>query len=191
MSRRPTPQDGIASAVTLALAGISAMTKKKKASGRRNLPSSGNNGMNPTARADLLVKPPSALNVPTSVPRMVASLLAWDTVKFDTTISVASSGTTEQTFYFTLQLHPQYASWASLFDQYAIVQASVTFRSELPPGSTSLPPILYSALDFDNSSSLGSLSAYEDFSTCELKTMSAGAVVTRSVRPCQRVCDQF
>lgn len=177
---------GLLSALGLGAAGPHSIRqgKSKRGSARRNIASIGSNGMNPTSRADLVIKPPTMTNVPSSVPRSIQSMVTWDTVKFDTQISVGSSGITEQTFYFTLQLHPQYASWAALFDQYCVVQASVTFRSEIAPGSTSLPPIMYTALDFDGNANLSTVTAYEDFSTCELKTMSTGAVVTRSIKPC-------
>jgi hypothetical protein len=175
------------SSLGLGFAGHKAIESKsqpRKGRQGRSVQSNGTNGMYPTNRSDLAVRPPDLRSVPRSVPRHVASLVTWDTCKFDTTIVVSTSSVVETNFSFQLAQNPQSGSWTNLFDQYTVVQASVSFRSEYPGGGTFSPPLLYTALDFDNTASISTIAAIEDYSTCEIKTISPGATVTRTVRPC-------
>jgi hypothetical protein len=142
------------------------------------------NGMSPTNSADLAIKPPSVFNVPKRVPRNISNMLAWDVVKIDSTITPSGgSGITETNFLFTLSQHPQASSWAALFDQFCIPQASVSFAAQQAPGDTNPSTTFYTALDFDNITALGSVSLLEDYSTCAVQVMHPGAMVLRSVRP--------
>jgi hypothetical protein len=142
--------------------------------------------MNPTKRSDLAVRPPTQLNVPTSVPRNIPAVIAWDSVKTDSTITSSTTVITETNFAFLLTDHPQSASWAALYDQYCIVQATITFYSALPPGSLGTPNQLYTALDFDNVTALASIPAIEDYATSESVTMQPTVVHMRSVHPCTK-----
>jgi len=144
--------------------------------------SSGLGGFASSNMQDLKVKPPSLTNVPTSVPRNVAALMAWDTVKINGAITTGAT-LTETNFVGVLSYHPQSAYWQALFDQYSIPRFTVEFDSLLPPGYVANPPMFYSALDFDNQSPLGSIGAIEDYATCEAVPMTAGRRVMRSVRP--------
>jgi len=179
------------SALGLGVAGHNAIQNKRSNNPRarqgRKVIGSGSNQIAPVNRQDLSIKPPDVRNVPRSVPRNVAALIAWDTVKLDVAITSSTTTIVETNFQFSLQGHPQYASWAALFDQYHIAQASVTFRSWQPPGSTTAPGNLYTALDFDSAGSLGSIPAIEDFSTCAVHLMNEGAVFTRTVKPCCKI----
>jgi hypothetical protein len=186
MNRVPHEFTVALSSALASLAGQKFATKKVSnmpARAGRRVQTNGSNGMYPENAADLLVRVPSNSRTPTTVPRNIASMLAWDTVKFDQGIT-ATSTPTETNFAFQLNQHPQYASWQALFDQYCVVQASVTFRSDIPPGSTSTPPLLYTAIDFDNAANLGSISAIEDYATCAVNVMSTGKTFTRTVKPC-------
>lgn len=145
--------------------------------------SSGPNGQNPTNRADLRIRPPRQSNVPKRIPRNVASLLAWDSVKVETTIAVPTTGVTETNYVFSLSLHPQASSWELLFDQFCIPMATVVFESQLPPGATFAPAQLVTGLDFDNNTALSTVANLEDYSTSESKTMACGSRVMRSVKP--------
>jgi hypothetical protein len=185
MNRVPQELTVALSAALAALGGQKFTTKKeimpRPRQGRR-VQSGGSSGMYPTNSADLRIRVPS-LNIPRSVPRNLVSMLVWDTVKYDVVI-VATSTPTETNFAFTLANHPQYASWTTLFDQYCIPQASVTFRSDIPPGSTSSPPALYTAIDFDNNANIVTSAAIEDYPSCTINVMSTGRSFTRSVKPC-------
>jgi hypothetical protein len=120
----------------------------------------------------------------------MSNKVVWDLVKFDTSITVPTSGIIETNFQFNLNQHPQVSNWTPLFDQWCIPQASVTFLSQLPPGATAPPSTLYTALDFDSVGTLGSVTAIEDYATCVVASMDTGRSVTRSVRPCTKLSTQ-
>jgi hypothetical protein len=149
----------------------------------RRLTSSGLGGYNPTNRSDLAIKPPSFSNVPKKVPRNVASLIAWDSVKINSSNTFSGSAILEQNFFFTISQHPQSSSWLTLFDQYSIPQVTIEWDSTLPPGSVTASPMLYTALDFDSDGSIGTIQRIEDFSSSEAHPMHPQHRFMRSVRP--------
>jgi len=154
---------------------------------KAQIKSGGLGGYNPTNRSDMALTPPSLFNVPKSVPRNVASILAWDSVKINSTITPVAASVVETNFSFSLNLHPQHSSWQALFDQWSIPKATVEFDSQVSPGGTSPPPILYTALDFDNASAITTVQALEDYSSSEAVPMGPGRRIMRSVRPCVKL----
>jgi len=146
---------------------------------------SGSKSMQPTNRQDLKRVPFNPLKVPRGVPRNVNTIV-WDIVKVNSQIVVpGTSGTlAENNTAIALSTHPQSSSWAALFDQYCIPQFSITFQSQYPTSINAQCGQLYTAIDFDNVSTLGSISAIEDFSTCIVTTMGLNTCITRSVKPC-------
>lgn len=183
-------------AAVLGLIARNAPSAPKRRVGRQgrkvqvNSRSSGPNSMQPLSRADLAVVVPTPFNVPRGIPRSVASQIAWDSVKLETTITASTSGVVETNYVATLSLHPQASSWQTLFDQFSIPAFTVVFESQLAPGATFNPVSLVTALDFDSSSNIGSVSALEDYSTSESKMMGCGAKVMRSIRPCPKIVAQ-
>lgn len=163
---------------------------KEMAKGRRvkgaGASSGGATGTAPSSRADLKVRPPSMTNVPTSVPRSIPNQVVWDVVKLDSVIINSTSAPTETNFNASLSAHPQASSWQALFDQWTVPQFSVSFQSMTPPGLTTAPPRLYTALDFDNSNTIGTIQAIEDYSTSACSEMQPLARVVRSVKPCTK-----
>lgn len=149
----------------------------------------GGNSMQPVNRADLRIKPPNR-NIPRGIPRRIPNQVVWDTLKYDIIIGVPTSGIQETNFTFSLVQHPQNGSWIALYDQWCVPLASITFRSEMPPGATYTSSTLYTALDFDGLGNLGSIGAIEDFGTCAVAEMSPGKQTTRSVKPCVKVSTQ-
>jgi len=197
MWREPSPYTGLLTTALIAALGGRAYDQKQKEEmprsnarqGRRvnrGPISSGLGGMNPTNRGDLAVKPPDNTNVPKHIPRNVQSLICWDVVKVNSLITGTSS-LVETNYAPTLQTHPQANSWSALFDQWTIPQFTVEFDSQIPPGSTAIPPVLYTALDFDNVANLGSIANLEDFSSCEVRQLTTGVRTMRSVRPTCKV----
>jgi hypothetical protein len=150
----------------------------------------GPTSMNPSSSEDLRIKPPDNRNVPTRVPRLIQSVITWDVVKLTTVITTATGGVTEINFSFSMNSHPQVASWTALFDQWTIPQASISFESQMPPGATIAPCVLYTAIDFDSTNSLGSAGALQDFSSCRAVTMTPQTSFVRSVRPTVKVAVQ-
>jgi hypothetical protein len=181
---------GLASALGLGSVGIRALMGKggsrggkRKGGGSKRVVSSGLGGMNPTNYADLKVKPPINTNVPKHIPKNVGRMVSWDVFKTQQQISWTGSAVTETNFQFTLSMNPQASTWASLFDQYSIPQVSIEFDSLTPPGQTTSSPVLYTALDFDNSSAISTVAAIEEYDSCEVIVMAPEKRHLRSVRP--------
>jgi len=135
----------------------------------KRLSSSGLGGYNPTNRSDLLLKPPTIFNVPRSVPRNWTIQPHFDSVKINSTITPVNGSVVETNFSFSLSAHPQASNWTALFDQFSIVQATVEFDSQIPQAATGIPPVLYTALDFDNAAAISTVQALEDFSSSEAR----------------------
>lgn len=150
---------------------------------------SGFGTMNPVKQSDLRVRPPSLLNVPSSVPRNIQRQIVWDVVKLQSLIP-ASTTLVETNYLFTLTQNPQYTSWVSLFDQYSIPQVTIEFDSLTPPGDVGSSPTLYTALDFDNGNTLGSVSAILGYDTAESVVMAPQSRHMRSVRPSSKIAAQ-
>jgi hypothetical protein len=165
------------------------VSRPKGRSARKNQsrpPSTSVTGYQPTNRADLTIKPPDPFNVPYRIPKNVAAVLAWDTVKVDSAISVSATTVSETNFSFNLSQHPQASSWTALFDQWTIPQVSITFSSALAPGSVTGPCLFHTALDFDNITNINTVAAIEDFSSCNSVAMQPQTRFVRSVRPASR-----
>lgn len=158
----------------------------RKVQVRKGLPSSNLGGFNPTNKTDMTVKPPTIFNVPKSVPRNIASRIAWDSVKINSS-NTFSSTILETNYSFTMSQHPQSSSWLTLFDQYSIPQVTIEWDSTLAPGATTSSPMLYTALDFDSDGALGSVQRIEDFSTSEAHCMTPQHRFMRSVRPTTKI----
>jgi len=150
--------------------------------------SRGLSGFQNTNSGDLNVRPPDQFSIPRNVPKDVANMLAWDVVKISSIITTPNTnlGITETNFSFSLASHPSASNWVGLYDQWFIPQFTVEFQSLMPPGSSTQPAVLYTALDFDNGTNLGSVSLLEDFATCASKAMFPQSATQRSVRPCTK-----
>lgn len=136
--------------------------------------------------SDLRLKPPTPFNVPRRVPRNVASMIMWDTVKLNASNTFSSSAVIEQNYAFSMSQHPQSSSWLALFDQYSIPQVTIEWDSTTPPGQTSASPMLYTAIDFDNTAAIGTIQRIEDFSSSQATPMNPQFRLMRSVRPTVR-----
>jgi len=143
--------------------------------------------MAPTNRSDLAIAPLKSSNVPRRVPRNLASKITWDIVKVRGVTSTTIGAITEQNFSFSLSSHPQASNWASLFDQWTIVQVSISWYSQEPPSSTGSIVELHTALDFDNTASLGGLTQIDDYSSAQVDNLVYNKVVTRSIKPCVKL----
>jgi hypothetical protein len=136
----------------------------------------------PENRADLALRPPT-----TAVPRLpknIGNVPVWDVVKIRTAGTTSTSVITETNFSVGLSAHPQASSWAALFDQFCIPQFTVSFYSQEAPGGAQSPIELHTAIDFDNITSLGTISAIDDFGSARVVNLQGNRAFTRSVRPC-------
>jgi len=159
-----------------------------KGASSRGTTSRGLSGFQNSNSGDLSVRPPDQFSIPRAVPRDVATMLAWDIVKISSTINTSATGLgiTETNFSFSLASHPSASNWVSLYDQWFLPQFTVEFQSLMPPGSTTAPATMYTALDFDNGTNLGSVQLLEDFATCNSVVMHPQKAFQRSVRPCTK-----
>jgi len=140
-------------------------------------------------KRDLKLKPLSQ-TPPTQIPKNIASMLTWDTIKFDVSTNTSTGGLVEFNRSFNLLDNTQSGNWIALFDQWCIVEVTVVHRSLQPPGSGGSPAELYTAIDYDSVANLGSITAIENFSNTEIMTLSTGKSVTRSVRPMIKLSTQ-
>jgi hypothetical protein len=166
--------------------GTSSKSKPLAQAGRGSGGRGGNGKMVPGNRTDLRIRPPS-LRVPSKVPRNINSLIVYDVVKTRTAIATSMSAITETNFVFYLALHPQASSWTALYDQWGVVQASVTFYSQEAPGSTATVAELHSAIDFDNNGAIGSITQLDDYGSSQVDMLIFNKSVTRSCRPCLKL----
>jgi hypothetical protein len=184
---------GIAAALAAAgyVGSRTAGSKPRRLTGRsarkaQSKPSTGIMGYQSMNRGDLSIRPPNMRNVPQVVPRNVAGMLFWDTVKVDSTITIPASGVVETNFSFNLSQHNESSSLTTLFDQWTIPQVSITFESALAPGSTTGPAQFHTALDFDNITNISTVAAIEDFPSCNSVAMQPQTRFVRSVKPSAR-----
>jgi len=138
-------------------------------------------------RSDMRLTAHNFRRVPSSVPRSIASQIVYDVVRLASNIQTALAANTETNFAFSLNNHPELAQWAALFDQWCIPQVAVTFTNTEAPGSTGQLPILTTAVDFDNSANLGSVTLLLEFENSQQVTLASGMSHTRACHPCLKV----
>jgi hypothetical protein len=119
-----------------------------------------------------------------AIPLSLRNLVTYDKVLIRSTLSNSTSGISESNFGFSLNQHPQVSSWTALFDQWCIPQVSISFMSFMSPSSTGTLAELHTAVDFDNSTNLGSLASLDDYESAQVDLLAFNKVVTRSVKPC-------
>jgi len=136
-------------------------------------------------RSDLALTRRSMRDVPSSIPKQISSQIVYDVVRLQQIVVTSLTLNVEQNFAFNFASHPESAQWAALFDQWCIPQVAVTFTSTEPPGSLGQSPVLTTAIDFDNTTSLGlSTTLLMEFENSQVVTLSPGMSHTRACRPC-------
>lgn len=135
-------------------------------------------------RSDLSLRPVASAYT-ASPPRNLSSKIWWVRANTQQVVTTSTTVVTENNISFTANpFLTQYASWLALFDQYFLDHVVVTVANNSPEGGTAACPQLYTAIDFDNVSALGTLAAISQFNTCHVSTLAPGNSVTRLVRPC-------
>lgn len=167
------------------------MSKGKK-SGKKNRSRSSNGGgtnvagLRGVVRGDLSLVPRRPSSVPRGVPSSFANQICWRRITIDSTIAPSSS-LFEQNYSFSLGQDPEVANLQSVFDSYHIAQAAVTWANLESPSSSVTFPVLHSAIDFDNTTSAGSLAVIEGYESHTVDILGLGKSVTRMCRPCVSV----
>lgn len=75
---------------------------------------------------------------------------------------------------FTLSQIDQYATFVNLFDQYRIDSVEVWITPQVSADVTLRQGMLFSVLDFDDSTALTSVAAAQDYSTCVTSPQTCG-----------------
>jgi hypothetical protein len=110
--------------------------------------------------------------------------VVFDRTVIRSTFNTSTSAVTENNYGWTFNSHPEVSHWSVIFDQWTIVEASVTFRSLNPLSSTGSVLELHTAIDFDNQTNLGNLAAIDDYGSSQIDVVTLNKAVTRSVLPC-------
>jgi len=126
-------------------------------------------------------------NVPQRIPRQISAQIVWDVVRVSTNSSNSITGIVETNFSFNLSSHPEQAQWSALFDQWCIPQVAVSFTSTEAPGSTGNVPSLFTAVDFDNVTNLGSVTLIQEFENNQSVLLAPGMSHTRACHPCVKL----
>jgi len=119
-------------------------------------------------------------------PRNFLSAVHWVQATFTTTMPLSGVGSiTEGNQSFTLNQNvPDYATYVGVYDQYcmfsAVVRVAANFATELNTGTIGR---IYTAIDYDNTSNLGSVNAIQAFGSCEVNELIHGQSVERYVEP--------
>lgn len=139
-------------------------------------------------RQDLKIRPPS-MKPPNSVPRNFLNQSFFDRYSSRTGITTSTTSNVETNYQFSLNSHPNMAALVATFDQYCVVQASVTFMSAQAPGSTAQLVEIHTAIDFDNITNVVTFTALDQYDDLRVHELGPGANrnVTRSVIPCMKL----
>jgi len=135
-------------------------------------------------RADLSLRPPSGI-FRARIPRNLGNQIVWQRGSYQQVISTSTTVITEQNAAPSIAAFlPGYATWLALFDQYFLAGFAVTIANNSPEGGTAACPQVFTAIDFDSSANLGSLSAISGYGSCNITTLAPGNSVTRWIEPC-------
>lgn len=126
-------------------------------------------------------------NIPQRIPRQISAQIVWDVVRITSNISNSISAIVETNFSFNLSTHPEVSQWSALFDQWCIPQVAVTFTSTEPPGGTGNVPSLLTAVDFDNTTNLGSQTLLLEYENAQSVLLGPGMSHTRACHPCLKL----
>jgi len=134
-------------------------------------------------KGDLAYQPLSPFVVPMKWPAASNQKVQITLRAQGTLTTTSTTGITESNFSFALNNFSQYTSFVSVFDQYFVYSAEVELMWNLPPGGTAAFGQVYSALDFDNTASLGSVNALLGYKSAKKQDIRPGSVTRRSCCP--------
>jgi hypothetical protein len=135
-------------------------------------------------RADLIRKKISWLFTQ-SPPKNFSSMIYWIQESYVNNVTLSSSVPTESNLSFQLGLLPGASKLASIFDQYAIY--SVFVRAMLAPTSSaslSSNGRITTAIDYDNTTALGSEAAVMEYASSITSELVGGKDYERYIKPC-------
>jgi len=140
-----------------------------------------------TSGADFTTRPPSAL-ITQSPPRNIRSKIHWFQESFtkDSSHNVSSSIDTEVNYSFSIGDFPGGPGLCGYFDQYCIyaVICNITPNGAGFSSNSANFGRLTTAIDFDNTTSLGSESTVQRFATSQTVEIQYPLHVQRVLKPC-------
>jgi hypothetical protein len=119
-------------------------------------------------------------------PRQLGNQTFWARYSAQTVVSTSTSAIFESNYAFSLSgfiTNTQIGSLQGVFDQYAIYCVVASIANNSPEGGTGVIPQVYTAIDFDNVSNLGSLGAISEFESINVSSIAPGNSVTRTILP--------
>jgi hypothetical protein len=119
-------------------------------------------------------------------PRILTNQIFWVRCVISDQVTTNTTTITESNIAFTAaNALQQAATYLALFDQYYLAEVFVTVANNTLVSSTSVSmPQIYTAIDYDNASNLGSASLISGYSTCNSTTLGPGKSITRYLKPC-------
>jgi len=146
------------------------------------------------ARGDYLFDPadlgrkPGSMALTQSPPKRIQDQIYWITKTTNQNLTLSTSGAvSELPLVFTLGALPEISTFQQLFDQYCIYSVFTSARLEIsnvPASSETSWGRIYSAVDFDSASNVGSENAIQEFSTVQGSELIFGKSYERFVKPC-------
>jgi hypothetical protein len=134
-------------------------------------------------RDDVTAKPKNWLLTET-VPRNYLSMPFWTQQSYLGRYDVAANTAfAEDNFFFMLVNFPSSSTLAACFDQYCIESVVISATPQIDTQGFATMGYLLTALDFDSTVNLGSLTAIQQFSTCLQTELASGQSIQRAVRP--------
>jgi hypothetical protein len=135
-------------------------------------------------KADLTYRPPSAA-FKSKPPARMLNQIYWIRQNYTTSVTTSATALTEINTSFTAVTNmQQYGSYLAVFDQYCLHSVVYTVANTSVGTGVNTNPTVYTAIDFDNTSNLGSAGAIQAYGTCNTAVLASGESVTRYFEPC-------
>lgn len=135
--------------------------------------------------SDLTFRPPNQ-TFNASPPRQILNQVYWIRQSSPGTITTSTTVITEINSSFSASGNLlQSAQYLAVFDQYCLHSVTYTIQNPNNNSAVGSLPQVFTAIDFDNTTNLGSTTAISAYGSCNIAVLAPGEGVTRFVRPCQ------
>jgi len=135
--------------------------------------------------ADDLQKKTPSWRLTQSPPRGFLTTIHWlqTNVSYVNVGTIATSGITENNYFFQLYSLNAVNSIVALFDQYCIYAVNVRVQAARESGDSGNFGSIATAIDYDNVNNLGSFTALQDYSTCVTSQLEPAVSYERFIKP--------
>jgi len=152
---------------------------------RQQLPlgMAGSNADDHFVSSDLTYNPVSPVFA-ASPPKNLLNQIHWVRQNTNSTVTTSTTVLTETNYAFTSVADLQHqSSYFSVFDQYCLHSVVFTILNTNSNASVLALPEVFTAIDYDNVTALGSINGITAFASCNTGVLAAGKSITRYVRP--------